>query len=216
MNKKLVVSVLLCLFVFSLGALAEEKAKASIIEHLVWADTGNVFITVEIEDYTIRKSFETEPFLRFHVPASPKSEALFFDVFTQILFRWSDFEERRLTAVNRLRIISDAIPENITVFTGKVIYETSETNFTHNFSRHKERAMARCKFNMRRNAVDWWWVENLETGERVPDSEALLFWEKLIDNGFDVEVFAWGTTLGVKEYICFIPVTIEVTRLSKK
>ena len=82
MNKKLLVSLFICFFVFSLGMIAKEKAKAKTIEHLAWAQTGgkpeNMYFLYPAHPYTTREEFNSGPLLTLNVPASPESKALFF------------------------------------------------------------------------------------------------------------------------------------------
>lgn len=212
MNKKLLVSLFLCFFIFSIMIMAEEKGKAKIIEFIGWADTCWHFMYFKtFENPPIKTYFELEPFLSLNVPASPKSEAIFFDLWTQLVMWWSGYETRDVTLRILFKIVSDIIPDNIEVLNmyGLAVNETNNTN---NTGRQSIRKYA--KFVMRRDYLDWWKIKYKDTGGYVPDELALSILGKLIDGGFDIEIWAEGDAQGANK-IRLAPVTMEVTRLSR-
>jgi len=184
MNKKLLVSVLLCLFILSSVTLAKEE-KAKTIEFLAWADTLLDFPYYEYMEPSVSTHFETEPFLRLNVPASPKSEAIFFDLFAKLVVWWSGYETRDVIVFVNVRIISDIIPDNIEVFSNFAlgIWETNNSGDTGVYADNRN-----VKLIMRRDHLDWWSVK-YKSGGWVPDEEAISILKKLMDSGFDVEIW---------------------------
>ncbi len=213
MNKKLLISVLLFFFVCSLVMLADEKAQT--IEHLVWADTlWEQCFYKEPSNHEELESFVSDPFLTFHVPASPKSDALFFEFWAQALYKWSGFETRRAKLELNFRIISGDIPDNIEVKIGSTVINVGETNVCGNYDIQGRRSRRYTKLPMRRNSVDWWIVYYKNSGVYVPENITHEILNNLMDNGFDVEVYTVGEIQGVSR-INLIPVEFHVTRLSK-
>jgi len=193
--------------------LAGEKGKTKIIEFIGWADTCWDFMYFkEFEDPSIKTYFELEPFLSLNVPASPKSEAIFIDLWTQLVMWWSGYETRDVELVVLFKIISDVTPDNIEVLNmyGLAIAETNNTNNTGRQSIRKY-----FKFIMRRDHLDWWRIKYKDTGGYVPDKVALSILDKVIDGGFDIEIWVEGHAQGANR-IRLAPVTMQVTRLSKK
>ncbi len=216
MNKKLLVLVLLCFFVFLVGIFAGEKEdKGKIIEHLVWETTPPFEVGYDLwideGDDEIVTPFESDPFLTFHVPTSPKSEALFFDIETQVNFTWSGFYKRMARIRCYYRFISDVISNDIEVWNSPSIFWTLETNNSLEPATGRDRRVT--KDRIRRNSVDHWLV--YKSGERVPDDVAIHIINSLIDSGFDVEFWVAGEVQGMR-YFNIYPVIFEVTRLSNK
>lgn len=220
MNKKLLVSVLLCFFVLVLGMLAQEKKeeKGKIIEHLVWADTGHqVAWELEITNPAVRTPFFQDSILTFHVPASPKSDILFIEGWSQAQVKWSDYEIRNTFVIVWFEFISDVIPDGIWIGSGITNPTVYETNNAHDYDlQYMTRRLRRYnKVIMRRNSIDSWTVKYEETWEDVPEEDAVRIINNLIDNGFDVKVDIDGHTQGA-DYVSFWNIVFEVTRLSKK
>ncbi len=153
MNKKLLVSVFLCFFVFSSVVLAQEKAKA--IEHIVWAEAPywELSYTFFPDNFTLVERFESDPFLIFHVPASKKGETLFFDIFTQAILEFTNHHERVARASVLLRIISDIIPEDFEFINSATVIVIEETNNAGNYDTTGRRSERTIKLIMRSDNV---------------------------------------------------------------
>jgi len=216
MNKKLLVSVLLCFFVFSL-MIASEK-KALIVEHLFWFDIGRDYsFKVTPEDYTAETFFKLDPFFIFHVPASPKCKAIFFELWAQVGIKWSNFSTRFAHPTVYLRCISDVIPDNIDVAWGYSVVGLSDTNNANNYTiKWSCRYERNLKFTMRKdgNYMVGWLITYKDTGRLVEKDVYVPIVKELMNNGFDVEVWGQGWLHGA-ESMLYIPVIMEVTRLSK-
>jgi len=220
MNKKLLVSVLLCFFVFSLGMIADEKPKAKTIEHLVWAHTGaGNFFHYTIFDNCDLAHFETSPFLTFHVPLSPKAEALLFEFqgMSMILW-WTGCTPQNYGTVLKTRLFSEVIPDDIQVHIQFTFDPSSPSNFTgDNWQRMPKRYV---KVILRRDGLlgefpDYWEVRYVNSGDFVSPDKAQGILNDLMDNGFYAEVWASGHTAGIREFFLGF-YHVEVTRLVKK
>ena len=210
MNKKLLVLLFLCFFVLSIMIMAEEKGKAKIIEFIGWADTCWQLYFKEFTNPSDRTYYYLEPFLSLNVPASPKSEAIFFDLWTQLLIWWSDCKTRDVELYIIVDIISDVIPDNVEVFNWYAL-DIYETNYAKNTGTQLKRKYM--KLIMRRDHLDFWRIKYKDTGEYVPDEVAISILGKLIESGFDIEIWADGFAQGANK-IRIAPVTMEVTRIS--
>ena len=69
--------------------------------------------------------------------------------------------------------------------------------------------------SMLREFDDWWRVVYKDTGNRVPPDEAQDILNKLIDNGFEVQIKASVGVEGVSEFLLYA-FDVEVTRIVKK
>ncbi len=217
MNKKLLVSVLLFFFVFSLGVIAQEKEKAPTIEYLFWyhSGRGEYYNHTVLDDPGILR-FRSEPLLTFNVPPSPKSDTIFFEIgsLSDVVW-WSGYSPQRFWSSLYFEIFSEDIPD---------FYATIGCNLEGDAAvTHPERSVRPGKNNykliLRRDSVlrefpDWWIVRYVSTGERVSNEIANSVLNDFIDNGYDVEVSVGGETEGVKEFE-LLSFYIEVTRLSK-
>jgi len=194
----------------------EKEEKGKVIEHLVWAHSSLEDVPgFKPSDPTQLEKFNIEPFLTFQVPASPKSEVLFIEFWAQVLYKWSDFETRRATLSCYLRIISDVIPNNIEVLVPKSVIDVGEKNFAGNYDLQYRRSRRNAKHRISRNGDIWGsWVLYKDSGEHVPTEIAQDIFNRLIDNGFNVEVYSDGRIQGCS-VIWLIGVLIEVTRLSE-
>jgi hypothetical protein len=219
MNKKLLISVLLCFFVFSLGAIAEEKkaTEAPTIELLFWYSMGRGEYPTILFDSPIIQRYESDSISTFHVPASPKSEAIFFEFGCQaIVYWWDGYIRQQFWSSPYMRMLSEVIPDDISVQYGTGLLKNHD--LTHDYSSHRTDKHS-YKIILRRDGmlrefpelVD---VRYVSTGERVPDEIANSILNDLMDNGFDIEVFMKGEVEGVTK-IWLIMFYIEVTRLSK-
>ena len=93
-----------------------------------------------------------------------------------------------------------------------------ETNFAGNYTyptdtfiRHK----GYVKMQLRRGNLQCWWIKDINTGQYVSEEVALAAIDKMIDNGFKVEVWAWGTVQGIS-FVAPLMFQIEATRIGKK
>jgi hypothetical protein len=186
-------------------------AAAQRLEQIAWADTGRATISVAITDPTAPLDFQLSPFLSFHVPASKASQALFFDCWGQVLYRWSTYQEHRVSATPVLRLRSNEIPANIDIYSAFGVMTVGESNNAADQSLAPSRQARYMRFILRRDQVDWWYVVDKTTGAQVPDAVAVPILDALMDDGFDVEVSAIGTVRGVSS-LQFFPVTIGVQR----
>ena len=221
MNKKLLVSVFFCFFTFSLGTVAtEEKGKGKIIEHLVWAETQRdtyiFYKTIPDPQDDLIFEIQSDPFMTFHVPPSPKSEGLLIGCFAHAMVKKSDSDRRNTDIGVFYRCISDVIPEDIEVLGVNINVHFRETNFSLDYDIAPVRYIRIQKLYMRRNSMDWWYVGYKgRRWQRVPDDIALIILNNLIDNGFDVEAWIEGTIQGLR-YIRYGIVRFDVSRIMKK
>ena len=210
MNKKLLVSVFLFFFVFSSWMLPGEKTY--IKEFLgLYFSPGYDYEFIP-KDYRLEESFESGPLLTFDVPPSPKSKAIHFDIFTHVFFKWSDYIDRNVTFSSWINIISDVIPSGIEVWVSNYLDTVGEKNVGGNYDTSFRRSRKRVWRIMRRDSLDW---NVQEGGEDVSEERELEILNNLIDNGFSVEIYQWGTAQGVLHYI-FLTCQIEVTRITRK
>lgn len=211
MNKKLLAPILLSFFVLWMSVAGREEAKIKTTEPLVCADTGFGYIyDVEIIDVTSETSFVSDSLLRFHVPGSPKNDALFFEWWTTFVYAWSDYETRRVACKICLKIVSDVIPDNIDVGFAFTVYREYRTDDFLNSNIIRKRIERMVEIFMWRDSVEKWYVTD-KSGGQVPDEEVIPIFNKLIDNGFNVEVWAEGKVQGMK-VASYRNVTIEVSR----
>lgn len=216
MNKKILVSVLLCFFIFSLGLLAKEKA--TILENLVWVETPRdqyILLSSPVDD-TVLQQFKSDTFLAFDVPASPQSDAIFFEFFVQPIVWWTNYIKRFALSYINFRIINpNIIPDYVEVLGIKSVGIGRESNPNGIYETTSTRENTAWKLAMRRNSYGaCWYIRNKITKEEVPDNIAQNILNSLIDSGFNVEVYSDGSVQGVSDFILY-PVCIQVTRLSK-
>jgi hypothetical protein len=196
--------------------LAQEKGKT--IEHLVWASAGSYSSAaydlgpLNPNDETY---FQSPILMTFHVPKSKGSPALFFEVWSQFWYRLGNTSYWDGQGGINLRILSNDIPYNVEVRNGAGILEIHMTNYIQDWAFSNHRINRGLKMIMQRDAVDFWIITYNDTGENVPYDTAVSILSKLIDKGFDVEVWAEGYVQGFTG-LFLNPVFIEVTRLSKK
>jgi hypothetical protein len=124
MNKKLLVSAFLFFFIFSSWMLASEKTYIKEFLGFHYSPGYDYEIT---PDHTLPSGFESVPFLTFYVPPSPKeSNAIFFDIFAQVIFKWSGLLDRIAHSKIVLNIISDVIPSDIWVYATNAVLSVWE------------------------------------------------------------------------------------------
>lgn len=188
----------------------EEKGS----KYLVCADTGfGIIYDVEIIDKTLKTIFVSNPLLRFHVPASPESDALHIEWWTTFVYAWSDYKTRNSDCKICLRIISDVIPDNVDVRHALTVHRGRGKNHILNLDAAIKRVECISKVIMRRDNVDSW-IVIYESEYRASDEMVLPIFNKLIDRGFDVEVWAEESVQGMK-IASYRNVTIEIAPLIK-
>jgi hypothetical protein len=216
MKKRLLVSVFLSFFVCSSLMLAQGK-KAKELEHLAWIESsrGEPVLDLSPSDDTKMQLFESDVFFNFHVIASPKSNAIFFEFWVPSMVQWTNYIKRVALAYIDFRIINpDVIPEGIEVLGVKAIVQEGESNPYGVYGTDSARSNIGWKLAMLRdNRIDWS-ITNKMTKEEVTDDEAQNILNSLIDNGFDVEVYTHGKLQGVKN-LYILGASIHVTRISK-
>ncbi|UCE21535.1 MAG: hypothetical protein JSV46_04775 [Candidatus Aminicenantes bacterium] len=223
MSKKLLVSVFLCFFVFSLGmiALEKEEEKSTIIELLFWysAGRGEYYNKIEFEDPSRIPLLESEPILTFHVPPSPKSDALFFELGSVSMATWWDgYSPLEYNSGLDLWMSSEVIPDDISVYGGGAWLEGMEIiNHPKPVGRPGKNTWKSIlrRDGMLREYPDNWFVVYKSTGEPVPKEIANSILNDMMDNGFDVEVTQKLMVEGVKQS-WLLHFYIDVTRATKK
>jgi hypothetical protein len=197
--------------------IANEKDKVTIVEHLFWYSSGNGEFHKIVFDDPSHQSFESEPFLTFSVPPSPKSSVIFFElgIHTRVTQWWEGYFNRFFCGP-RLRIYSELLPNDIEITTGinleEVIY--SPETLGGGADKNNWKIILR-KDGLLREFPDWWWVRYKSTGEPVPNEMANSILNGIIDNGFNVEFYLAGEVWSVKGLMNYL-FYIEVTRLSKQ
>ena len=225
MQKRLLVSVVVVLFILAIGGLAqgivfEEKDKEKILvyEHLNWTQTGYGEVILDTRLETPNPySFESGPFMTFNVPPSPKATALFFELWGQSIHYWvTGYSPQTFYALVTMKLVSNLIPNGINVYmlhglTGiRGIYHD---NFQSDRNKRNWKVILR-RDSMLRQYTDWWDIR-YDNGSRVPKEQAQVILNDLIDNGFDVEISLSGDMEGVRRFF-FYSFQAEVTRLVKK
>lgn len=217
MHKKLWVSVFLCLLAFSSGMRAQDKVP--VIENLFYRS-----VVVFNETYLqspVRTNFESsEPLFTFHVPPSPKSEAIYFDFGCQSSIEWwLGYAPQTYWSGNNIKIISKVIPDDIDVYMKIGMDGVHDMIHTHEGECRTNRTS--WKLDMTRDAFlnqpiyPPWYINYKATGERVQDDIANDILNRLIDKGFDVRVTSFGVAEGVK-YFYLVTAWIHVTRATTR
>ncbi len=210
----------LCVVGFLLPSWAQQMGPVgpAAIEYLAFASTGDDLAWSEWLDPSARTTFESPVLLSFNVPSSPKSPAVFLEIWGQYIFFWTPNSIRICRPVVNFRITSPAIP-NIEFSQGYGIPPVyDETNYSGNHTyltdfgdRHK----GYVKMPLIRGSLEWWWVLDKNTGKRPPDNQILAYINQIIDNGFTVELWAGGSVQGANR-IHAVAFQAEVTRLVKR
>jgi hypothetical protein len=215
MCKKLWGCVILCLFVFSLGVFAEEKVP--VIEHIYWGFGGlfdhTILTTPAAQDY------ESEPFFRFHVPPSPKSDLIFFEMGCQPWIKiWPGYLPRRHDSFLRLRMLSTVIPNDLEVVGTVAMMTVTDKTFPVEEGRPNKTsytATLERDYYLRQPDLIWLEVKSKVPGGYVSNDVANRVLNALIDNGCDVNVSVCGKTEGIQEFQ-LVSAWIHVTRTTKK
>jgi len=218
MNKKLLVSLLLCFFVFSSGLFAEKKEEeAKTVQFLLRKDlVGDPYI-FELNDsseWCSLNSFKSDLIPLGHVPASPKAEAIFFELWLQY---WYDFyywcTNKRTRGGLSLEIINpDVIPAGVRVSCPTTYFILTDIFPEEKDEYGEDRMTFSDKFCLFRDDVWFWYVTYTSTGEPVPNEEAISIINELIRTGFDIQFQVYGEIQGAcNMYLHWI--CMEVTRI---
>ena len=212
MNKKIFISVFLCLFLLSFVMLAKERLQ--VIEHVFW-DEEVWFNETDLPDSDFREYESAGPLFTFLVPPSPESEAIFFDFGCQSSIWWYGKHKSRVYwSTLKIKISSEVIPANMIVYTTLAMESVTHETLPMNGRPTK----TTYKLAMRRDDIlrenPWWYVKYVQGGD-VPPETASNVKNGLIDNGFDVEVSVIGRTEGVEGYV-IVTAWIHVTRATQK
>ena len=198
---------------FAPNVSAGDEAKS--IEHLLWESTVRDWNGWEIDeaDRYVLNFYELDPFMTFEVPASPKSDALFFEVDCKVYRQFNDSSTRHAHLRLMWRLTSEVIPENIEVWGGWGAFVFKDTNHSEDFSPLMSHNNS-VKMVMRKDTLDWWVFQYKDTGDFVPDEVAVPILNEIIKKGFSFEVWASLEAQGLIQF-WLRPVTWHVTRLSK-
>jgi len=215
MNKKLLISVFLCLFFFTfLKATAQQN-----VELVAYFENGRSewpWWEQSFDPY-VWTPFDTGPLLIIHVPPSKKSEALVFESYMQGQFtEIANSNETFFNCNFEYNIISDEIPDHIEVLIRIGLgFHKSPVEGTRNILDDGRKRRA-CKVLMEHDKTGWWEVRDKNTNQRLPDDQAIPIINDLIDNGFEVEVsfISIGEIKGIT-YIWFGASSIFISRINK-
>ena len=215
MKKHLVFVSLLLLILVSV-IVGEDKAQT--IEFVLWEelDLSNwkiLDLKIPEEKLNEETSTKTEPFMVITIPPSPKSDALFFKPQQKGSFKKAFSEYRKASCYLDMTIISDFIPPNVEFFVWIGLFKLDEHNLGGSYDLSKRPVYRELELMLKRDKIGWWNIV-YKTGGRVPEEEAFPIIDKLIDNGFEVEISYDGYVQGIKE-VLLGPFLIEVTRVSK-
>lgn len=186
MNKKLLVLLFLCLFVFSLGVLAEDHPKkGNPIRFVSYVYQNSRFAQYEPaipNEYEYNINFLS--LFSFDVFGSKDREALFFELRSPISIRWSDYQYRDVNTIAFIELISDIIPDDIVIWTGiSQSFDTTNLEGNHGL----ELRPVYIKFLMTREDRASWIISYKGSGT-VPDEIAIPLINDLMDNGFSCEI----------------------------
>ena len=188
--------------------------KPGIIEHLVVADTGRIPTYLSIVDPDVLQPFVTSPFLTFQVPASPKSDTLFFAFWGGMRFKWSGGVNQIADCTMWLECVSSVIPSDVAVSIGFLVCREYLVGGAGGYSPTPISRSQSGEFLMRRGQLDMWYVRSKTTGAELPQDQAIPIISALIENGFAAEVHAEGKVQGVSLAYVF-PAHFHVTRIAK-
>jgi len=194
---------------------AADKPQA--IEHLAWGNAGSYSqgaYVVTISDPNLRTDFVSPTLISFSVPKSKGSPALFFEIYAHFWYRLAKTSTWDGRGGIFLGILSNDIPADIEVTNAIGVLELHMTNNSLDEGFERSRAPRTCKMILRRDSLDFWMIKYKGTDTDVPQDDALAIINKLIDNGFDVQVWTEGYVQGFRS-VMLNPLNIEVTRLSK-
>jgi hypothetical protein len=215
MKKKIFYCIVLLTIIFNFFGFSK-TTKPKNIKFLAWAQSsGSVEAFKYIpSDSTILEHYTSDTILTCTVPPAPKADALFFETWTQVMLGWSDYSKRFANGRLYIQLISEVIPDNISISYLQGIPTVRETNFANNYSIYYNRERRNLKMILRRDNFDWWNIIYTDTEGPVPDNIALDIINNIIDEGFDIHVWVKGDVQGLN-FIYFLPIQIEVTCITK-
>ncbi len=213
MNKKLLVSIFLCFFVFSICIIAQDHPSS--IKHLVFAQTppkapGWVYYP---NDDEVTEQLPEETFLTFHVPSSPSSNKLFIETWSSTLVGWTTWNTRYISLAAKFRVSSDVIPRGIEVWVAIGLVRSSERNAMNYADRGSNYYYRSAKWIMSRNSIGGWNFGYTDSEQPVPEELALSILNDLINKGFDLEVSTIGLVQGSD--LIYLYFSAEVTGITK-
>ena len=212
MNKR-VILFLLAVMIGSGRVVFSGQAVEFVRYQINWPDYFPAF-SLEQLDPAIKTDFQSPGFMGFAVPPSPKYSALFFDLRASADFNWSNLPTRDGLCTVFFKILSDVIPPNIEVSTGMTLFLWRENNIGGSYdwgSRRENRAEI---ISMRRESLDFMIVMDKTTNKRLPEQEAILLINRILDAGFSVEFFAEGHIQGATRFQVRT-VSVHVTAIGK-
>jgi hypothetical protein len=210
-------SIFVVLCVMLIFGSVQSFAKNKKIEQLVWAecDNGDYPFLHYPADYAVKEDFESDTLMRFSIPASPNTDTLFFALQAQALWKWHlDYPYRVVTACVWFRFVSDEIPENIRIYSGKYLARVNQVNNGGNIDYYADREYAHVKIRLNPSHLKDWFIQYTDTGDSVPEDISGPIVENLIKKGFDVEVWVQGEIQGA-DYILYTPIWMEVTTVTE-
>lgn len=215
MKKEILVSVLICFFVFP----SSIKAKNNVVEQIYFFQNSfsNPYQYLWVVENPGEKTyFKKGTFLSVNIPPSKKYETLFFHF-------WLNARLNEDSAINHLiaeitiwgKAVSDSIPEGIEVLLGigNCGIDTPKQGLHPRLYQIPQKR--NIKTRLQRDDVGFWWVIDSASGKRIPDDEAITVLNALLANGFDIEFYFDGYIQGINK-IRLGPTTIEITRVSNK
>ena len=207
----------LCIMGLFLPSWPQDKPAS--IEFLAFASSGGAGVCWEFRpDPTLRSNFISPTLLTVEVPPSRESPAIYLEIWGQYLLSWTSHHLHFFNGLVGFKIVSPALP-HIEFSQGYGVPPVvQETNFSGNYTIPSPHGFIRYKgsfkIQFRRGNLQWWWIVDKNTGKRPSDDEALDYINKIIDNGFTVELWAWGTVEGLS-YVAPFALQVEVTRIGK-
>jgi len=188
----------LCIF-FLISSLAIAQYKVELLTYYEQSRVGFPFFQLYPADPSVESEFNTGTFLTLHVPECKKCDAIVFDASAQGNFTESKITSRLdISCINGWRIISDVIPPNIQVFSGMGLGYVNGVQGGIQPLLPNARLLREAKILLERGRVgNWWHFTYKDTNDYIPDAEAIPILNKLLDNGFDVEFYFYGTVRGI-------------------
>lgn len=119
--------------------------------------------------------------------------------------------ERRIRVAVMIRLVSDALPPNISVTRGAALANEETTNGAGEEDLNFRRSRRDMKFVLWRSRLSDFVFLNETTGQPLSEAEAIAVQRRLMNNGFTAEPSTNGSIQGVREHLG-LGLTIEVTR----
>jgi hypothetical protein len=215
MNKKILVSLFICLVFIAFG-----KANAqSTVELVAYHENGVSewpWWEQSFDPYVWTR-FDTGPLLTLHIPPCKKSKALVFEAVMQGQFTEIPYSTETFFNCNhKYNIISDKIPDHIEVFTliGLGFHKSPVEGIRNILDDGRKRRVTKCL--MERNKSGFWAARDKNTNQWLPDDQVIPILNDLIDKGFDLEVsfVSIGEMTGITD-IWFGGSSIFISRINK-